>query len=187
MVIVAIAFSGLLLRAAYMKARRAEEARMDQLVGEIQELRGQIEALKAVEISTAERDAIRQLIADAQVEHSLETGQAEQRLKFTLACADRAALKYGLTPDQRSGVADVLLQSQEKVDAMETHLRDTQPVGGLDGLVEAANEAYRSLKAWRLDELTKRVGPDLARRLDADVEFGLLADAGSGRPSRLHR
>ena len=49
-------------------------------------------------------------------------------------------------------------------------------------MVEVANGSYRDLRAWRLEELTKHLGPDIATRLNSDVEFGLLA--GTDRRSR---
>ena len=165
-------------------------ARMDALALEMTELRSEMAALKAganresvpelartekpesVEAPTAvshiQRDAILKVIADdrAETKRKQEEEQQQRDLQNALARAERASQKYGLNVDQRKGLVDVFLADAQKTSDLRTQMM-TQ---GFNVDREAMRKAFTDLDAWRMDELTKRVGPDMAQQVH-DGEF----------------
>lgn len=113
----------------------------------------------------------------------LKTGRAsaeDQQKRFTelsLAFADRAAQKYGLTDEQRQALTEVLRLGREKVNGMVAQLEEFRRRGDVDGIASALNQLNNEYKAWRLEQLTKHLGPELAQRVDP-YEDGALGDWG---------
>jgi hypothetical protein len=163
-------------------------ARLDALSRESQALRSEIAALKTSEIRADQRSAILKVIADDRADQKRKQSDDQQQrfVQLSAAYADRAAQKYGLTDDQRKGLLEVLVMSREKFDAMEAQMIALRNAGDIDGLADAANKSYHELKTWRLDELTKRLGSDVAQRVSED-DLGLLGDAGRLEASRQGR
>jgi len=188
LVILAAGIGVLLLERKSAASAQETRARLEMLSREIPELRAELAALKAGDISAEQRGAILKLIADDRAEQKRLQGEDEHKrfTELSRACADRAARKYGLTDDQRNGVFDVLMMGREKLNAMDVQPIDFRNAGDVDAMAEAANKAFQALKTWRLDELTKRLGPDLARRVNED-ELGMLGDAGRLEASRQGR
>jgi hypothetical protein len=165
-------------------------ARLDALAREITDLREEVAALKAsaqreavpaatldakpesVETSAAvtpvQRDAILKVIADdrAEQKRKQDEEQAQRDLQNALARADKAALKYGLTVDQKKGLVDVFVADAQK----SSDLRNQMMNQGFNGDREAMRKAFTDLDTWRMDELSKRMGPDLAQQVH-DGEF----------------
>jgi hypothetical protein len=190
-------------------ARRDDEtlARLDALAAQMNELRSEMGALKAganresvpelartekpeaVETAAAvtpiQRDAILKVIEDdrAEQKRKAEEEQAQRDLQNALARADRAAQKYGLNVDQRKGLVDVLVADAQKT----SELRNQMMSQGFNGDREAMRKAFTDLDTWRMDELTKRVGPDLAQQVH-DGEFnGFPGGPGGGGQRRGNR
>ncbi len=189
LVLITAGVAVLLVRSPDPAATREARARVDSLSADVQALRNEIAARKAGDLSTAEHDAILKVIAaDRVAQQDLQEQEQQRRLaQLSHDCAARAAQKFGLTAVQKEGFLEVLLLSQGKLEVMEAQLTDPKLAGGLDAMIEAANGAYRDLKAWRLEELGKRLGPELAGKVNDDVEFGLLADASRIQASRSSR
>lgn len=165
-------------------------ARLDALTREITDLREEVAALKAgaqresvpaaateakpesvetsASITPVQRDAILKVIADdrAEQKRKQDEEQAQRDLQNALARADKAALKYGLNVDQRKGLVDVFVADAQK----STDLRNQMMNQGFNGDREAMRKAFTDLDTWRMDELTKRMGPDLAQQVH-DGEF----------------
>jgi hypothetical protein len=173
-------------------AHREDEtlARLDALAAQMSELRSEMAAIKAganresvpelartekpeaVEATAAvtpiQRDAILKVIADdrAEQKRKADEEQAQRDLQNALARADRAVQKYGLNPDQRKGLVDVLVADAAKTNELRTQMMSQ----GFNGDREAMRKAFTDLDTWRMDELNKRVGPDLAQQVH-DGEF----------------
>jgi hypothetical protein len=183
-------------------AHREDEtlARLDALAAQMSELRSEMAALKAganresvpelartekpetvetaAAVSPIQRDAILKVIADdrAEEKRKKDEEQAQRDLQNALARADRAAQKYGLNVDQRKGLVDVLVTDAQKTNELRTQMM----AQGFNGDREAMRKAFTDLDAWRMDELTKRVGPDLAQQVH-DGEFnGFPGGPGGG-------
>jgi hypothetical protein len=111
----------------------------------------------------------------------LKSGRAsaeEEKKRFTeltLAFADRAAKKHDLTDDQRKALVEVLELGRERISGVLAGLEGIRDRGDVDALEQEVNKASDEYKTWRLDELTKRLGPDIARSLSRDEE-GALGD-----------
>ena len=189
LVVVAAGIGVLLFRTPAATSMPDVRDRLDALSREVQDLRAEIAARKTGELSDSERAAILQLIVDDRADQQAQQRKDQQKrfLELSLACADRAAQKYGWTAEQRASFADVLLLGRDKLEEMETRLRDLGLTSDIDGMVKASEAAYRDFKAWRTEELTKRLGPDLARRVGEDADFNALANAGLVQASRASR
>jgi hypothetical protein len=163
-------------------------ARLDALAREGRDLRSEIAALKTGEISAEQRSAILEVIAADRADQKRQQSEDQQKrfVQLSAACADRAAQKYGLTEDQRKGLLEVVMMSREKLDAMQAQMIALRDAGDMDAIADAASRSFHELKAWRLDELTKRLGADVAQRVNED-ELGLLGDAGRLEESRQGR
>jgi hypothetical protein len=178
-------------------------ARLDALSREITDLREEVAVLKAgaqresvtaaavdakpesVETSAAvspvQRDAILKVIADdrAEQKRKQDEEQAQRDLQNALARADKAALKYGLTVDQKKGLVDVLVVDAQKSNDLRTQMMNQ----GFNGDREAMRKAFTDLDTWRMDELTKRMGPDLAQQVH-DGEFNGFFGGGGPQGQR---
>jgi hypothetical protein len=183
-------------------------ARLDALAAQMSELRTEMAALKAganresvpelartekpeavetaAAVSPIQRDAILKVIADdrAELKRKQDEEQAQRDLQNALTRADRAAQKYGLNVDQRKGLVDVLVADAQKTNELRTQMM----AQGFNGDREAMRKAFTDLDTWRMDELNKRVGPDLAQQVH-DGEFngfpgGPGGQAGARRGNR---
>lgn len=172
-------------------------ARMDALAREVDDLRAQVAALEAgaerepavvaaespVEESATtyaavHREAILKVIEDDRLmqQKKREEEQRARDLQQTLARAERTAKRFGLTQDQQKSLADVYLLERVKMEDFRTQFRDQ---GGMGGDPEQMRTAFTELRDWRLNELTTRLGPDLAKQInDSDDRF---RDGGGGR------
>jgi len=184
-----VGVGALLLRSPDAAPKSEIRDRLDALSSELVRLRSELDSIKTSGITPAQRDGILALIADARVEEQRQVARDEQQryMQLALACAERAARKYDLTPDQGKGIVDVLLLSRDKLEAIGVELIEARRSQDLDTFVETINDAYRELKIWRLQELEKRVGRDIAAKLNEDDEFSILADAGRVEASRSVR
>jgi hypothetical protein len=176
--------------------------RMEGLSHEVDDLRAQIAALKAgaqrepASVSTAEtpaddsvtafaavhRDAIQKVIDDdrAAQQRKKEEEQRARDLATMLARAERTAKKFGLTVDQQKSLADVYLLERTKMEDFRTQMRDQ---GGFGGDPEQMRTAFQDLRTWRLQELTTRLGADLATQIN-DSEFERFRDTAGGGGGR---
>jgi hypothetical protein len=176
-------------------------ARLDALAREVTDLQIELASLKAgaerapvpqvasaerpesvgttTEVDPIQRDAILKVIADdrAEQKRKQEEEQQQRDLASALARADRAAQKYGLTVDQRKGLVDVFLEDAQKTSDLRTQMQ----AQGFNADREVLRKAFSDLDAWRMDELTKRVGPAMAQQVH-DGEFnGFPGGPGGGR------
>lgn len=174
-------------------------ARLDALDREIADLRAQLAAVRsgadrqptatpvAVEaenapstggMSAAEHESVLKVIAEDRAEQKRKQDEERQQrdLQNALAHADRAAQKYGLTMDQKKGLADVFVQDAEKSNDLQTHMQQQ----GFNGDREAIRKAFSDLDTWRTDELTKRLGADLAQQIH-DGEFNRFGGPRGGQ------
>jgi hypothetical protein len=115
---------------------------------------------------------------------------ADEQLKrfteLTVACADRAAKKYALTDDQRKSIVEVLLLGREKIDGIMSRLAEFKESGDVDGMATAMNREYEGYKTWRSEELAKRMGSELAERVNQG-ELEVVGDFGRFEQSRQAR
>jgi hypothetical protein len=183
-------------------------ARLDGFARELDELRAQIAVLKtgaarepAVEIAAQKpldepastfaalhRDAILKVIDDDRQEQKRKQDE-EQRardLQTAMARAERTAKQFGLVGDQAKSLADVYVLERQKIDDLRNQMRDA---GGAVGDPAAMRQGFRDLRDWRLNELTNRLGADLAEKInEADAqrlggggEGGRRGNRGQGR------
>ena len=164
--------------------------RMDALSREIDDLHAQIAELKAgaarepAAVSAAEkpveesatsyavlhRDAILKVIEDDRLaqQRKREEEQRARDLQAMLARAERTAKRFGLNPEQQKSLADVYVLERAKMEDFRTQARDQ---GGFGADPEQMRTAFQELRDWRLNELTTRLGADLAQQInDADVD-----------------
>lgn len=180
-------------------------ARLDAFAREIDDLRAQIAALKAgsarepaaeaapqkaldepaASFAAAHRDAILKVIDDDRQEQKRKQDE-EQRardLQSALARAERTAKQFGLVGDQQKSLADVYILERQKIDDLRNRMRDQ---GGAVADPEAMRQGFQDLRDWRLNELTIRLGADLAGKInDADFQrFGGGFGPGGRRGNR---
>ena len=174
-------------------------ARIDALGREVDDLRAQVAALKAgaarepaaavvaekpvEEASTSfvadHRDAILRVIEEDRQEQKRKADE-EQRareLQAALARAERTAKEFGLGHDQEKSLADVYILERAKIDDLRTQMRDQT------GDPAAMRQSFRELRDWRLNELTTRLGADLAQKIndtDAQAFRGAFGGGGPG-------
>ena len=165
-------------------------ARLDALDREVADLRAQLAALRssadrqpsatpaAIEtqtppstgqMSAAEHESVLKVIEEDRAEQKRKQDEERQQrdLQNALAHADRAAQKYGLTMDQKKGLVDVFVLDAERSNDLQTLMQQQ----GFNGDRETIRKAFTDLDSWRMDELTKRFGADLAQQI-RDGEFG---------------
>ncbi len=170
---------GVWLHHERVQAVRDLGSRLDELSREVTGLRSEIASQQSTKMSSAQRDAILKVVADERAERQQAEERARQQ-RFAQLCiqnAEHAAKKFGLSEDQRNGYAEVLRLSQDRLVALDARMRDvfskTDDVQERSSASESTMEDYKN---WRLEELTRRVGADLAQKINEDVEFGVLAD-----------
>jgi hypothetical protein len=137
--------------------------------------------VKLVEADTTDfaathRDAILKIIA--QDREDLERKKEEERkakdLENILARADRAAKKLGLNTTQQKALADVYVLESQKMEEMRNLRGQGDP--------EAARTAFQEFRDWRMAELTKRFGADLAQQVNENDLAGFRGGGfGGGR------
>jgi hypothetical protein len=203
--------SSVVAAAAGAESARADDvlARLDTLTREIDDLHAEVLALKAgaerqpaaapaavaVENESAaafaaqHRDAILKVIADERAEQvrKKEEEQRQRDMESLLARADRTAKKFGLDATQQKQLADVYVLEQQKIEDMRTAMRDQ---GGWQGNPDGVRTAFQEMRDWRLNELTTRLGADLAQKInEADVQAfrGAMGGPGAGGGGRRNR
>jgi hypothetical protein len=127
------------------------------------------------------RESILKIIAQDREEQArkAEEERKARDLENTLARADRTAKKLGMNSTQQKALADVYILERQKMDDMRGLRNGGDP--------EAARTAFQEFREWRVTELTKRLGPDLAQQVtDADQAgfrgFGGGRGPGGGGP-----
>ena len=180
-------------------------ARIDGLGREMDEFRAQIAALKAgaerepavaavpetaaddsaTAFAAVHRDAIQKVIEEDRLaqQRKREEEQRARDLQMMLARAERTAKKFGLTTEQQKSLADVYLLERTKMEDFRTQMRDQ---GGFGGDPEQMRASFQELRTWRLQELTTRLGPDLAQQIN-DSEFDRFRDTAGGGGRRGNR
>lgn len=168
-------------------------ARIESLNQEVTELHLELMRLKSdkdrtpaaapVQVAEAEttnfavqnREAILKLIA--QDREDLERKKEEERrakdLEAILARADRAAKKLGLNSTQQKALADVYILERQKMDDMRNLRGQGDP--------EAARTAFQDFREWRTEELTKRLGADVAQQINESDLANFRGGFGGGR------
>jgi hypothetical protein len=120
------------------------------------------------------RDAILKIIAQDREDQARK--QEEERkardLENTLARADRTAKKLGMNSTQQKSLADVYILERQKMDDMRNLRNQGDP--------EAARTAFQEFRDWRMAELTKRFGPDLAQQVNENDQAGFRGFGGRG-------
>jgi cell division protein FtsB len=169
-------------------------ARMDALARQIDDLESQIAELKAgaarepvpaaapelasekpldntsAAFAAVHHDAILKVIEDDRLaqQKKREEEQRARDMQTLLARAERTAQRFGLSADQQKSLADVYLLERQKMEDMRTQMRDQ---GGFGGDPAAFRESIKEMRDWRLNELTTRLGSDLAEKInEADFE-----------------
>lgn len=174
-------------------------ARLDALDREVSDLRAQLAALKsgadrqpsatpaaiesqsppsAGQMSAAEHESVLKVIEEDRAEQKRKQDEERQQrdLQNALAHADRAAQKYGLTMDQKKGLVDVFVLDAEKSNDLQTLIQQQS----FNGDRETIRKAFTDLDSWRMDELTKRLGADLAQQIH-DGEFNRFGGPRGGQ------
>ncbi len=161
--------------------------RIDALSREVDVLREEIAAMKsssaretAPEVAAAapapvddnssmfaaeHRSAILKVIEEdrAEQKRKADDEQRARDLQASLARAERTAKQFGLAADQQKALADIYIAERQKMD-------DIRAQGGPGGDPEAMRTSFRELRDWRLNELTVRLGADLAEKInESDV------------------
>jgi hypothetical protein len=89
-------------------------------------------------------------------------------MQTALARAERTAKEFGLSSDQQKALADVYILERQKLEDMRNQMRDQS---GLGGDPVALRQTFRDMRDWRLNELSSRLGADLAEKINSvDVE-----------------
>ncbi len=178
-------------------------ARIDALGREVESLRAEIAALKAGaarepaaaaapekpldEVASnyvaEHRDSILKVIDEDRQEQKrkAEEEQRARELQAALARAERTAKEFGLGHDQEKSLADVYILERQKIDDMRTAMRDQT------GDPATMRQNFRELRDWRLNELTTRLGAELAEKInetDAQAFRGAFGGGGGGGGGR---
>jgi hypothetical protein len=127
------------------------------------------------------RDAILKIIAEDReaLERQKKEEDERKQMEALLARADRTAKKLGMNATQQKALADVYVLERQKMDDMRNLRTQGDP--------EAARTAFQEFRTWRTDELTKRLGADLAQQVEeSDVAmwrgFGRGGNGRNGGP-----
>jgi len=110
--------------------------------------------------------------------------QRARDLQASLARSERTAKQFGLAADQQKALADIYILERQKMDDIRNQFAAQ---GGPGGDPEAMRTSFRELRDWRLNELTLRLGADLAEKInESDVAafrggFGGPGGGGGGR------
>ena len=184
--------------------------RLDALSREVDLLREQVSAMKtsaarepAPEIAAAaqpvdetpstfaaeHRNAILKVIEEDR-EAQKRKADEEQRardLQASLARAERTAKQFGLAQDQQKALADVYILERQKMEEIRNQFAAQ---GGPGGDPEAMRTSFRELRDWRMNELTVRLGAELAEKInESDVAAfrGGFGGPGGGSGRRGNR
>ena len=181
------------------------EARMDAMAREIDELRAQVATLKAgaerepaaeaasekpadspssASFASEHRDAILKVIDEDRQEQKRKADE-EQRardLQNALARAERTAKQFGLAADQQKSLADVYILERQKMEEMRNQFRDQ----GMNGDPEAMRNSFREMRDWRMNELTLKLGAELAEKIN-DSDMAAFRGFGGGPGRRGNR
>ena len=176
--------------------------RLDALSREVDELREQLASVKA----SASREPAQEVAAipatsDTPASYSSERrgeilkvieedreaqkrkAEEEQRardLQQSLQRAERTAKQFGLAADQQKALADVYILERQKMEEMRNQFRDQ----GMNGDPEAMRTSFREMRDWRMNELTLKLGAELAEKInDSDMAAfrGFGGGGGGGR------
>jgi hypothetical protein len=178
--------------------------RLDALSREIDDLRAELASVK----SSASREPAREVAAlpatdDAAASYSSERrgeilkvieedreaqkrkADEEQRardLQQALVRAERTAKQFGLAADQQKKLADVYILERQKMEEMRNQFRDQ----GMNGDPEAMRNSFREMRDWRMNELTVRLGAELAEKIN-DSDMAAFRGFGGGNGRRGNR
>lgn len=136
--------------------------------------------LSTEEFAALHRDAILKVIDDERV---AQEKQREEERKVREAQqlqnrADRVAEKLSLSEGQKNQLADFYTLERQRMEDMRAQMRD----GNVPGAPDNARDAFRELREWRTNELTRLFGTDLGAQInEADTERGRGALAGGRR------
>jgi hypothetical protein len=179
LLVILVGVGGALLHRDQGQIARHLADRIDAVSQEVTGLRSELAAQRSSEMSPAQREAILKVVAEERAQRQ-QADERAQRQRFAQLCdqdAERAAKKFGLSEDQRKGYAEVLRLGEDKLMALDAQMRDFFfKTNDMQATAEAEESAMQEIKDWRLEELTKRMGSDLAHRINEDKEFNLLAD-----------
>ena len=120
------------------------------------------------------RDAILKIIAEDReaLERQKKEEDDRKQMEALLARADRTAKKLGMNATQQKALADVYVLERQKMDEMRNLRTQGDP--------EAARTAFQEFRTWRTDELTKRLGADLAQQVE-ESDVAMWRGFGGGR------
>jgi hypothetical protein len=145
------------------------------------------EAARLAETGEDAREFVLDVLTAEREEREAE--QAERRqalLEQRLARqAERIATELGLVPRDRDAVYSVMLEENQRRGAVMDRMR----TGDLDAIDrESVRSEMEAIRGWKSEELTTRLGPELAEQVLAlDRERGWRPDArggGGGGPRR---
>ena len=107
-----------------------------------------------------------------------EEEQRARDLAASLARAERTAKQFGLGPEEQKALADVYILERQKMEELRNQMRDQT---GFGGDPEAMRNSFREMRDWRLNELTVRLGSELAEKIN---ESDIGAFRGFGQRER---
>jgi hypothetical protein len=113
------------------------------------------------------RSAIMKVIEEdrAEQKRKAEEEQRARDLQASLARAERTAKQFGLAADQQKALADIYIAERQKMDDLRNQFAAQGGPGG-GGDPEAMRTSFRELRDWRTNELTLRLGADLADKIN---------------------
>lgn len=127
--------------------------------------------LSTEQFAALHRDAILKVIDDERVaqEKQRETEARERQRQQDLNQATRVAEKLQLSEGQKQQLVDFYGVERQRMQDMRTQMRDGAVAGGPDN----PRDAFRELREWHTNELTRLFGTDLGARIDeADGDRG---------------
>jgi hypothetical protein len=167
LLVILVVVGGALLHRDQGQIARHLADRIDAVSQDVTGLRSELAAQRSSEMSPAQREAILKVVAEERAQRQ-QAEERAQRQRFAELCdrdAERAAKKFGLSEDQRKGYAEVLRLGEDKLMASDAQMRDFFfKTNDMQATADAVKSAMKEMKDWRLEELTKRVGSDLAAR-----------------------
>ena len=131
------------------------------------------------------RNAILKVIEEDR-EAQKRKAEEEQRARdmaASLARAERTAKQFGLGADQQKALADVYILERQRMEEMRNQMRDQ---AGMGGDPEAMRNSFREMRDWRLNELTTRLGAELAEKIN-ESDIAAFRGFGGGRDRRNNR
>ena len=118
-------------------------------------------------LSEGQRKEVQAMIAADHAEQTRKADEAERELtdRRLRAAADRGAASYELTADQKQSLLDVLRQQCEKTQQASAELATSVTGEEMGDKVQRFSD---DLESWRLGELTARLGPEVAQRINRE-------------------